>query len=38
MDRLAGSGGSTVKKKLQSEDCLVLNVWTPALEDGENAR
>ena len=33
MDRLAGSGGSTVKE-IQSEDCLVLNVWTPALEDG----
>ena len=33
MDRLAASGGRTVKE-IQSEDCLVLNVWTPAVEDG----
>jgi para-nitrobenzyl esterase len=33
MDRLAASGGKTVKE-MQKEDCLVLNVWTPAVKDG----
>ena len=33
MDRLASSGGKIVKE-IQSEDCLFLNVWTPAVKDG----
>lgn len=33
MDRLAASGGKTVKE-IQSEDCLFLNVWTPVVKDG----
>ncbi len=35
LERFFGVYGMTFEEKVQSEDCLVLNVFTPALDDGK---